>query len=103
MTGIAVYKHDRNSDAYFGRSDNQALADQGVPAHTICVAYSYPDYHRVTDHFDKIDYDNMAKVDRMVALGVLMIAGNTEVPKWNEENSKAARYLAVWKSSHPER
>ncbi len=65
--GIKVYKHPRNSDAYFGRSDNQALADLGVPAHTLAVAFAFPDYHGPGDHWDKIDYGNMAKVDRMVA------------------------------------
>lgn len=96
QTGIRVYKHQRNSDAYFGRSDNQALADQGVPAHTLCVAFSYPDYHGVGDHWEKIDYANMEKVTRMVALAVVMIANNVREPKWNESNPKAARYLKAW-------
>ena len=68
-----------NSDSYFSRSDNQAFATMGVPAHTLCVAFNYPDYHRPGDHWDKVDYDNMAKVDRMVALALLMIANNPEV------------------------
>ena len=100
QTGIKVYKHERNSDAYFSRSDNQALADQGVPAHTLCVAYDYPDYHGAGDHWEKIDYDNMARVDRMVALGLLMIANNPAVPKWNEANAKTARYVKAWKERH---
>jgi len=97
MTGIRVYKHERNSDAFFGRSDNQALADQGVPAHTLCTAFEFADYHGVGDHWDKIDYDNMAKVNRMVALSVMMIAENREEPKWNEANQRAERYLRAWK------
>lgn len=101
LTGITVYKHERNSDAYFGRSDNQALADQGVPAHTLCTAFDYPDYHGVGDHWEKIDYENMARVDRMVVLGLTMIANNPEAPKWNEANPKAARYLSAWKLHHP--
>jgi Zn-dependent M28 family amino/carboxypeptidase len=96
QTGIRVYKHERNSDAYFGRSDNQALADQGVPAHTLCVAFSYPDYHGVGDHWEKIDYANMEKVSRMVALAAVMIANNPREPKWNESNPKAARYVKAW-------
>jgi hypothetical protein len=97
LVGIKVFKHPTNSDAYFGRSDNQALADQGVPAHTLSVAYEYLDYHQVGDHWDKVDYDNMAKVDRMVTVGVLMIANNASEPKWNEANPKAARYLKAWR------
>jgi Peptidase family M28 len=99
--GVKVFKHPTNSDAYFSRSDNQALADQGVPAHTLSVAYEYPDYHKVGDSWDKIDYDNMAKVDRMVAVGLLMIANNPAEPKWNEANPKTARYVKAWQDHHP--
>lgn len=100
MTGVTLYKHERNSDLFFGRSDNQALADQGVPAHTLCVAFIYPDYHGLADHWDKIDYANLAKVNRMVALGLILMANNKEAPKWNEANPKAARYLKAWKDRH---
>lgn len=98
LTGITVFKHPQNSDAFFGRSDNQALADQGVPAHTLCVAFVYPDYHGLGDHWDKVDYDNMARTDRMVALGLLLIAENPIAPKWNEANPKTERYVNAWKS-----
>ena len=33
--GIHVYKNPKNSDPYFSRSDNQSLADLGIPAHTL--------------------------------------------------------------------
>lgn len=100
LTGIKVYKHEQNSDAFFDRSDNQSLADQGVPAHTLCTAYVYPDYHRAGDHWEKIDYANMEKVDRMVALALVMIANNSEAPKWNEANPKTARYVKAWNDHH---
>lgn len=96
-TGINVWKHPVNSDRYFGASDNQALADQGIPAHTISVAYGFPDYHGVGDEANKIDYENMAKVDRAVALAVATIANDTNAPKWDEGNPKAAKYLKAWK------
>lgn len=98
QTGIKVWKHPVNSDKYFGASDNQALADQGIPAHTISVAYAFPDYHAPSDDSDKIDYDNMAKVDRAVALAVLNLANANEVPKWEANNPKAAKYLTTWKA-----
>lgn len=99
-TGVNVYKHEKNSDAFFGRSDNQALADQGVPAHTLCVAFIFPDYHNVGDHWEKIDYVNLAKVNRMIALALLTIANNAEAPKWNEANPKTERYVKAWKQLH---
>lgn len=91
--GINVYKHPTYSDAFFGRSDNQALADQGVPSHTLCVAFGFPDYHGKDDHADRIDYDNMARVNRMVALGVSMLANSAEAPRWNAASAGAAPYL----------
>ncbi len=98
--GVKVSRHPRYSDSYFARSDNQALADLGVPAHTICVAFIYPDYHGAGDHWDKVDYANMATLDRMVAHGLLMIANNPMAPRWNESNPKAAKYLRAWKKLH---
>ncbi|HZT29659.1 MAG TPA: M20/M25/M40 family metallo-hydrolase [Bryobacteraceae bacterium] len=100
LTGVTVYKDEQNSDAFFSRSDNQMLANQGIPAHTVCVAFEYPDYHGVSDHWEKIDYDNMAKVDRMLALGVLMLADNPAPPHWDAKNSKVASYLKAWKERH---
>ncbi len=98
--GVKVVRHPQFSDAFFGRSDNQALADLGVPAHTLCVAFVYPDYHGAADHWDKIDYANMAKIDRMVARALLMIASNPSEPRWVESNPKAARYVKAWKTLH---
>lgn len=98
LTGIRVYKHPQNSDSFFGGSDNQALADQGVPAHTLCVAFIFPDYHQAGDHWDKINYPNLAKTNRMVALALLTIADNTAEPKWNEANPKTERYVKAWKA-----
>ena len=97
-TGVKVYKSG-DSDSYFARSDNQSLADRGVPAHTLAVSLVFPDYHKVSDEWDKIDYKNMAKIDRMVALGLIMLADNTETPKWNESNPKTAKYVKAWRES----
>jgi hypothetical protein len=96
QTGIRIWKHPVNSDKYFAFSDNQALADQGIPSHTVSVAYSYPDYHGAGDHADKIDYDNMAAVDRAMALAISMIANNPKAPAWNGANPKAAPYLKTF-------
>ncbi len=93
LTGVRVYKNEKNSDDFFARSDNQSLADAGIPAHTLAVAFEFPDYHGVGDEWQKIDYDNMAKVDRMITLGLLTIANRTVPPHWNEANSKTKKYV----------
>ena len=90
--GVTIYLDKEGSDAYFERSDNAALAEQGVPAHTLCVAFDYPDYHGLGDEWKKIDYSNMAKVDRAVALGLLNIANSIRAPQWNVNNPKTRAY-----------
>ena len=94
-TGIKVYRDSEASDAYFTRSDNDALAEQGVPAHTLCVAFDYPDYHGLGDEWPKIDYENMAKVDRMVLLALLDLADTNHPPQWNAQNPKTAPFRAA--------
>jgi hypothetical protein len=92
-TGIKVVKHEKNSDSFFGRSDNATFADAGIPSTTLSVAYVYPDYHAVGDEWQKLDYDNMAKVDVCVGLGIWNMANSDKVPEWNRENPKVARYV----------
>ncbi len=91
--GIEVVKDEQASDAFFARSDNQALADAGIPAHTLSVGYVFPDYHQPGDEWPKLDYENMAKVDRAVALAVYEIAAGTDVPRWNSANPRTERYV----------
>ncbi len=100
LTGVKVYKHPRNSDAFFSQSDNLYLAEAGVPAHTLALTFQFPDYHEVGDEWQKIDYENMAKVDRMIAVALVMLANSEEAPRWNEENPRAAKYLKAWKDRH---
>jgi hypothetical protein len=95
--GVRIFKHPTNSDAFFSRSDNQALADVGVPAHTVSTAYEFPDYHAVGDEWQKLDYENMGRVLNAVGLGLLRLANAPQPPRWNESNPKAAKYLEAWR------
>jgi Zn-dependent M28 family amino/carboxypeptidase len=100
--GVKVYKNAQSSDSFFSRSDNQSLADLGIPAHTLCVAYEFPDYHKVSDSWDKIDYDNMAAVDRAVSLGMLRLASDAPAPQWNDQYGPARRYVDAARRLHPQ-
>jgi hypothetical protein len=91
LTGVRIYKTP-NDEQYFSRSDNYVFADEGIPAHTIAVTFNFPDYHDSGDVWQKIDYDNLARVDRAIALGTLMLAESPAVPRWNPANPEAARY-----------
>lgn len=66
------YKFDdpKDPNRLFYRSDHYNYAKNGIPI----VFYFdglHEDYHRVTDHVDKIDFDNLLKVTRTIyALGL---------------------------------
>jgi hypothetical protein len=63
------------------------------------VGYVFPDYHQPGDKWQKIDYENMAKVDRAVALAIFLVADNAEAPQWNAANPKTERYVHARGSS----
>jgi hypothetical protein len=92
MTGIKVVKDEARSDPYFSRSDNAAFASAGVPSTTLSVTYAFSDYHGAGDEWPKLDYENMVKVDRTIALAAYQMADSTEEPHWNAENPKTASY-----------
>jgi len=97
LAKIDVLKNAEASDEYFRRSDNGPLADAGIPAHTVSVTYEFPDYHQVGDEWQKLDYDNMARVDRTVALAALQLASDVTPPKWAETNPKTQRFVEAAK------
>jgi hypothetical protein len=100
LSGVTVYKDEHNSDQFFGASDNAALAALGVPAHTLCVAFMFADYHGAGDTWQKINYENMALIDRMIATAVLILAESDEEPCWNSLLPQTSRYRAAWERSH---
>ncbi len=91
--GVKVYaRHD--GDEYFDRSDNFSFAQFGIVSHTLAVAFEYPDYHALGDKQEKIDYANMATVDRGVAAGIVALANSPDRPAWS-----AAKAAAVYKDA----
>jgi len=76
------YDPTPNGDRYFRFSDNLPFAEKGIPAHTFLVAFQYPDYHETTDHWDRLDYENMAGAVRTAATAVLLAAENRKAPRW---------------------
>jgi hypothetical protein len=51
-------------DQYYERSDHYNFAKQGVPVVFFCDG-EHPDYHRVSDTADKLDYEKMEWVTRL--------------------------------------
>jgi peptidase M28-like protein len=91
--GVKILKDEMSSDKYFNRSDNGPIARTGIPAHTLSVAYDFPDYHGTGDEWQKIDYDNMSKVDQAVGIAMLNLASTLTPPKWNANYPAAQQYI----------
>jgi hypothetical protein len=92
LTGVRLIKNEKGSDPFFVASDNLPFAEKCVVAHTLSVTYEFPDYHQVGDEWQKIDYDNMAKVVRMLATGAQLLADQQVRPFWDAENLPSAPY-----------
>ena len=98
--GVTIAQDAEIGDDFFDRSDNFSLAALGIPANTIAVPAMFADYHTVRDKWEKIDFMNMAKLDRAIALGLIRMADDPRPPEWNGENAKAAVYDARWRQLH---
>jgi hypothetical protein len=72
------------AEKFFTRSDNYALAKQGIIAQTVSSFGLHADYHQPTDTVDRIDFQHM---DRAIAsmIGPVTWLANTDFkPEWVE-------------------
>ncbi len=73
-----------NGQRIFYRSDHYNFAKMGIPV-VFFTSGLHPDYHRVTDSADKLDYQQMQAVSRTLA-ALAWVVGNTATPpKLNEK------------------
>ncbi len=75
------YKYDDPNDPnkFFFRSDHFCYAQKGIPI----IFYTdgdHEDYHKVTDHVEKIDFQKMLKVARTVYATAWELAGGMKRP-----------------------
>lgn len=82
----------KETDPYFQASDNFSFARAGIPDFTFATSYEFPDYHGLKDEWQKIDFPELAKVDRLLARVIWSVSNNQNAPKWNTHNLKAAKY-----------
>lgn len=81
-TGFTFHPDPYPDQQLFYRSDNATLARLGVPAHTISTAKmdSEPHYHKVSDHPETLDMENMAMIIKSIALSSRSIVAGKETP-----------------------
>lgn len=81
-TGFTFHPDPYPDQQLFYRSDNATLARLGVPAHTISTAKmdAEPHYHKISDHVETLDMENMAKIIQSIALSSRSIVAGQETP-----------------------
>jgi Zn-dependent M28 family amino/carboxypeptidase len=81
-TGFTFYPDPYTTQNLFYRSDNATLARLGVPAHTISTSKmdSEPNYHKVTDHIETLDMENMAMIIKSIAFSSRSIVAGKDSP-----------------------
>ena len=81
-TGFTFHPDPYTDQQLFYRSDNATLARLGVPAHTISTAKmeNEPHYHKVSDHVETLDMENMTMIIKSIALASRSIVGGKDTP-----------------------
>lgn len=81
-TVFTFYPDPYPQQQLFYRSDNATLARLGVPAHTISTSKMDVElhYHKLTDHVETLDLDNMTEVIKAIALSARSIIAGTATP-----------------------
>jgi len=81
-TGFTFHPDPYPTQNLFYRSDNATLARLGVPAHTISTAKmdGEPHYHKVTDHVETLDMENMAMIIKSIAISAVTIVSGKDTP-----------------------
>jgi hypothetical protein len=81
-TGFTFHPDPYPAQQLFYRSDNATLARLGVPAHTISTSKMdvEPHYHKLTDHVETLDMENMTAIIKAIALSAKSIIAGTATP-----------------------
>lgn len=77
------FRYDDSSSNLLRRSDNWPFLVSGVPALFFHTGL-HPDYHQPTDTPEKINYEKMEKIVRLVFLCSWQAANATERPRLND-------------------
>jgi hypothetical protein len=68
---------------FFQRSDNYALARQGIVAHTVSSFGLHTDYHQPSDEISTIDFPHMVNAIQSMIEPIRWLASATFHPTWN--------------------
>lgn len=81
--GAHLVNDPHPKEMFFERSDNFALARQGIIAHTVSSFGLHGDYHQASDEIGTIDFAHMTNAIRSMAGPVRWLADAAFRPRWN--------------------
>ncbi|WP_188760541.1 M28 family peptidase [Edaphobacter acidisoli] len=74
---------------FFRRSDNYALAQQGIIAQTVSSFGLHKDYHQPSDELSKIDFNHMDRAIASMVEPIQWLAGTNWKPAWEPRQQPA--------------
>lgn len=77
MTLDYTYNSEEDPNRYYFRSDHYNFAKKGIPA-IFFFNGTHPDYHKITDTPDKINYPKMQNIGRMIFHTIWELANRDE-------------------------
>jgi Zn-dependent M28 family amino/carboxypeptidase len=80
--GAHLVNDPHPKEQFFQRSDNYALARQGIIAHTVSSFGLHHDYHQVSDEVKTIDFKHMANAIASMAGPIRWLAESDFKPQW---------------------
>jgi hypothetical protein len=90
--GLTVAQDIWPEQRFFFRSDHYNFARKDIPA-LFFFAGVHEDYHRPSDHVEKIDTDKTARVARLIFYTAYEIANRSTAPAWSEQGLREVRAL----------
>ena len=82
--GAKLVADPHPDENFFQRSDNFALARQGIVAHTVSSFGLHKDYHRPSDDLAHIDFTHMEQAIASVLKPVRWLVNSDFTPQWVE-------------------
>lgn len=90
-TGLTLrYRYDSGQENLLKRSDHWCFLKAGIPSVFFFTGF-HPDYHRPSDTADKINYEKMERILRLLYLSAWELADQTSPPRFMVPRSTAAK------------
>ncbi len=81
--GAHLVNDPHPKEQFFQRSDNYALAKQGIIAHTVSSYGLHKDYHQPSDELRTIDFNHMTNAVASMVGPIRWLADSKWKPEWN--------------------